>query len=215
MTNKEIFEVVKYFQEIYTSINNEDEILFSSLSFFYKASPHYILHGSLVEKENNVFISWAKDKTFLLKLSDISDLRNCLKKNVVSLDFDDESFKLIYKDKEEKEKVFLCSKTDVHSYAETVSKIQRINKEISFEMELTESFVKDMEILEVYLKDSSITQERNSDKVIEIPTKRIISLLKGSAYFIRFSSKNDEGRRYVDISSKGEYVNMDQIFATI
>jgi hypothetical protein len=216
MTEKEIFEVVKYFKDIYTNINQSEEIFFKGNKFFYKTGPHFLLHGELVKTESNVFVNWISDMTSVkISTKDMDELRNCLKKNIISLDVTKTEFKLTYKDREGNEKVFLCSETPDKSFDTIVSKIDLISGELPEKEALDRAKIDSLEILELYLKEGRSTESRTDDKLIEIPVKRIVSLMKESDYFIRFSNKNDQGRRYVEISSSNAEMSMNQIFATI
>jgi hypothetical protein len=214
MTEKEIFEVVKYFKDIYTTINNGEVIHFSGLRFFYVPNPHYLLHGKL-EASDNAFIKWLSsgEKNFSIKMSDLDDLRDCLKKNVVSIDASDLDFKLTYKDRDLNEKVFSCKHDDTRT---TLS--DRIDSIIPMMVNVSGidgSLIENMEILEIYNENGKVTNLRNSDKIVEIPVKRIISFFKDSENSIRFSDKRSEGHRYVELTGKNKLLSLSQLFATI
>jgi len=216
MTEKEIYEVVKYFKEIYTSINNGSEILFSNGKFYYQGSLYSLLYGELDMTETNPFKEWLKEKNTILNVKDIDSLRNCLKKNVVSLDITDTEFKLTYKDKEENEIVFLCSSIEVpESFQNVINKIDTIETKIDSTTVVDNLNLENKDILELYLDNSVLSETRSSDKVIEIPVKRITSLLKNSEFYINYSKKDSEGKRYVRLGSKNSLLSLNQIFATI
>jgi mevalonate kinase len=216
MTEKEIFEVVKYFKDIYTNMNQSEEVFFKGKRFFYKNNPHFLLHGELLGDDNNVFVNWiSKTKSVKVRIKDMDELRNCLKKNIVSLDISEKEFKLTYKDREEVQKVFLCSEEDESIMDQTIDKIETISKELKGKEKLDSSKIDSLEILELYSDGQKLLESRTDDKIIEIPVKRIVSLMKESEYSIRFSNKNEQGRRYVEISSQNQDLSMSQIFATI
>jgi len=181
MTEKEIFEVIKYFKNIYTSINNGSYILFTNNRFVYQNTQYSLLYGQLDHTETNPFKEWSKNKTFLVQIEDINILRSCLKKNIISLDITENEFKLIYKNKEEVEMIFLCSVIETpREFIDIIEKINNIEKQIYKTETLDGSILNNKEILELYLDDSKLVETRTKDKVIEIPFKRILSLLKDS-----------------------------------
>jgi hypothetical protein len=216
MTEKEIYEVVKYFKEIYTSINNGSEILFSKGKFYYQGTVYSLLYGELDSTESNSFKEWIREKNVLLNIKDIDLLRNCLKKNVVSLDITDNEFKLTYKDKEENEMIFLCSSIEIpESFQNIIEKINNIEIKIDSTTIIEGLNLENKDILELYLDGSVLSENRSSDKIIEIPVKRITSLLKNSEFYINYSKKDTEGKRYVRLGSKNSLLSLNQIFATI
>lgn len=212
-----MFEVVKYFKSIYTTINNKTEkLLFAGTDFYYESNSHFLMLGSLKDQENNEFIKWSKDKNFEIKFSDIDSLRNCLKKNVVDLSFDTD-FLFKYKDKEENDREFLCSETTLSLQDQgLINKINTIKSLLINSTELNYGDFVNKEIIELYLnEDGSVSEERSSDKIIEIPFKRVQSVIKDSNITVKFSDKDDEGKRYVEFTSSNDLLELSQIFATI
>lgn len=215
MEQKEMYEAVKLFKDIYTPINNGARVHFEGLDFYYEASPHFLLHGRLAER-GDPFTTWlSTGKKATVSMADADDLRECLKKNVVSLEATDSEFRLGYKDKEGNDKVFLCPALAESPVSDVIAKVARITAEMKNSTDLTEQSVNGREILELYVRDGDVTTERTQDKIIEIPVKRAISMLRNSTYSVRYSDRNADGRRYVRLTSANDALTMHQIFATI
>jgi sporulation protein YlmC with PRC-barrel domain len=217
MTEKEMFEVVKYFKSIYTTINNKTEkLLFAGSTFYYEGNSHFLMFGRLKDQENNDFIKWSKDKNFEIKFSDVDSLRNCLKKNVVDLNFDTD-FLFKYKDKEDNDREFLCSDVFLSEQNKNlVNKINTIESLLTHSTSLKYDDFVNKEIIELYLNENgTVSEERSSDKIVEIPFKRVQSITKDSDIIVKFSDKDEEGKRYVEFSSSNELLELSQIFATI
>jgi len=218
MTKKEIFEVVKYFKNIYTTINFAEVVYFIDTSFYYLGEQHYILHGELFTKENNAFLEWLKKggKLFMY-MTQVRLLTECLKKNIISLDITDDSFSLKFKDKNDNPREFLCERLKEGDtfFDKVVDKTKMIRSKLSFKRDLPSNYFDGKELLEVYLKNGDIVDDRTSDKLIEIPVKRILSILKSNIHSIRFSNRLDNGRRYIEITGNNKFVRLHQIFATI
>jgi hypothetical protein len=215
MTEKEMFEVIKYFKSIYTAINNDDEIYITNNKIVYRANPFYILYGELQNDESNEFLKWIKDKSATIKISDLNELRVCLKKNVKNVVFDDKRFRVEYENKDSIPLEFLCSNEINKEYDLIVKKINDITKQYIKEYSIEDSLFNE-ELFIAYLdKDLNITLDRTENKVVEIPGKRILSLQKNSEKFLKISEKSEEGKRFVEISSKSDLLNLSQIFATI
>jgi hypothetical protein len=221
MTEKEIFEVVKYFKNIYTTINMKDEIYLvgqdSGAFIYYKDEPYFLLYGKLVDDENNLFLKWIKGKKVALKLKDINNLRECLKKNVIDITSDDSEFILKYKDKEENEVLFVCKNKSNPIYEKIIEKIEVIESHLTKNLDIRKELL-ESDVLELYLDTDNkfLTEEKSSNKLIEIPSKRIMSDQKNAnRHIIRFSEKDESGRRYVEVSSFSDLINLSQIYATI
>lgn len=218
MTEKEIFEVIKYFKEIYTTINFTDTIYFVDMNFYYIGDLHYILHGELFKENENAFTNWVKEGgKFFLRMDHVSRVKECLKKNILSLDITKDTFSLKYKNKDGNEEEFLCKKIDGGDsfFEKIIEKTTKIRSLLIYKGDLPFNYFDDKEILELYLKDNKIVEERTTDKLIEIPVKRIISILKSNVHSIRFSDCLDSGKRYTEITGNNKYVRLRQIFATI
>jgi len=214
MTEKEIFEVVKYFKSIYTAVNMADEFYIADNKIIYKANSFFIIYGELQNQENNPFIQWVNGKTTVVKLSDLNSVRECLKKNVKSIETDKDKFLLKYTDKDGNEKEFLCSNKINAEYQPVTEKIHNIQKSLTSEFKIDSKLFEE-ELLIVYLDGHNITTERTENKIVEIPSKRILSLQKGSETYLKISEKDTDGKRFVQISSKNELLELAQIFATI
>lgn len=217
MNEKEIFEVVKYFKSIYTIINNKTESLrFVGRKFFYETNTHFLMYGELAAQNDNPFLTWADGKTFEVKIKDIDSLRSSLKKNMVSLDSSGD-FSLKYKDRDENEVEFLCSESDIReSEKSLMEKVEAIEGMLKKSGTLAYSDFFNKEIVELYLQENGeISESRTSDKIVEIPFKRIQSVIKDSDISVDFSDKDEEGKRFVRISCSNDLLSLSQIFATI
>jgi hypothetical protein len=219
MTQQEIFEVVKYFKSIYTKVNLQDEIYLVGRSekeadLFYKGEMYFLLYGMIKSEEDNVFLAWLKDKRVKIKISDMDSLRNCLKKNVVDLTTTDSEFSLKYTLKDGTETIFKCIDERDESFESVREKITKIEKILVNKYDLDTSYF-DRDVLEIYSKKGGFTTDRNGDKLIEFPIKRILSYQKESSHILKFSDKDENKKRYVMISSDNTLLSLSQIFATI
>jgi hypothetical protein len=212
------FEVVKYFKSIYTPISSYGEALFcSNGKFFYERNPHFLMCGEFIKDDENNFIKWAADKDFILEFSKIDDLRECLKKNVISMS-SDSNFEIKYKEKDsDTEKSFELSNSKMSVEMRTnITKIEEIDKKMKHSSKFSYSSFKEREIIELYLtQDNTVTFDRTDMKLIEVPFKRVISILKESEITIEFSELESDGKRYVKVSSSNGLIKLSQIYATI
>jgi hypothetical protein len=219
MTQQEIFEVVKYFKSIYTKVNLQDEIYLVGKSekeanLFYKGEMYYLLYGKIKSEEDNVFLTWLKNKSVKIKISDMDSLRNCLKKNVLDLSTTDSDFSLKYTLKDGTETTFKCINEEDESFEAVKDKITKIEGILTNKHDLDVSYF-DRDVLEIYSKKDGFTTDRNGDKLIEFPIKRILSYQKESSHVLSFSDKDENKKRYVMISSDNSVLSLSQIFATI
>jgi len=224
MTEKDIFEVVKYFKSIYTFINIKDDIFLSGGSNYieinYTPDQFFIIYGQLKNDKSNEFLKWINHKNIELNIKEIANLKECLKKNVISLDMDDNKFELKYKDKDGIEKIFLCSVIEVASlkFEESILKIRDINKELGKEIPIDKSIFNN-EITEIYLTHGSNPNETKNyeSKVFELPSKRIVALLKDATnFYMRISGDRiDNNKQFIEISSSNDLIKLSQIFAII
>jgi hypothetical protein len=219
MTQQEIFEIIKYFKSIYTKINLQDEIYLVGKSekeadLFYKGEMYFLLFGKVKSEEDNVFLTWLKDKSVKIKVSEMDSLRNCLKKNVVDLNMTNTEFALKYTLKDGSETVFKCIDEKDESFEKIKDKINNIERSLNNKYVIDSSYF-DRDVLEIYSKEKGFTTDRNGDKLIEFPIKRILSYQKESSYTLSFSDKDENKKRYVMISSSNALLELSQIFATI
>jgi hypothetical protein len=221
MEQKEIYEVVKYFKAIYTKMHvKESESMYvSGAKFYYPSDPHYLLLGEFDTSVKNPFTDWlASGKEFVLDLKQVDALRSCLKKNIVSLDSGEGSLVLKYKDKEEKDTEFRLTKLASRdsSFLPLIAKVERIESELNESLPFAAESFGSKDVLQVYLDgNGSLTSARTISKLIEIPLKRVFSLMEESASSISYSKETPEGMRFIRISSSGNGIKLHQIFATI
>jgi len=214
MIEKDIFKIIKYFKSIYTSINNEDEIYISNNIFLYKPNPFYIIYGKL-QDDSNAFSEWIKEKSTVIKMSEINNLRACLKKDVISVQPSENSFSLNYTDKDMKNIFFICTNEINKNYQRVIDKIKDINSKFVKEFSIDDILLED-ELFTIYLgEENEITSKPTNDKIIEIPSKRILSIQKNSKKLLKISNKDQDGKRFVQLSSITELLEICQIFATI
>jgi hypothetical protein len=237
MTEKDIFEVVKYFKSIYTFINIKDEILLigneTNINIYYTPDKFFVIHGVLFNNNSNEFLKWIKNKRVILNLSVISNLKECLKKNVINLIIDDQNFKLEYTNKDGLPEIFVCSVLDNDKipldFKNSIEKINYVEKKLGEELPINSSLFEN-EITEIYLTEGSnlnSTSVESENKIFELPSKRIISLLKNAdSYSIKISG-NDLGydikieenspsiKQFIEISSSNDLIKLSQIFAII
>jgi len=231
-TQKEIFDVVKYFKFVYTLINNNsvDKIYFKGNRFYYTKDQFFILYGELEDNVENAFLDWIKDKEITIELDYINDFKNdAVKKNLQSLEISDEAFKITYDDRAGDTKEFLCSNQINADYSKIIKTVDNIKSKIVGSYDL--DFTKFEETLLLYIDDNGLSMEIKDETLIDFPIKRILSTqslskalkkylkldetLDGVEYVLHYSDRDEYGKRFIEISSKSILMQINQIFATI
>ena len=211
---KLIYPDFKYFKSIYTQINMGNIIYLTGKNdyvelVYQRDSTFYILTGKLFG--NIELFNWLKrtKNTIKTEIDKIVELgKEVLKKNVISIEYDDNTF------------IYNYSLKDGTTVRREFSSCQPPEmKTIIYQkyFSLDSSFISE-DICEIFIdKNSNITNERTSDKLIEIPTNRILSLVKDGTNSVFFTEKNQAGQRYVSIKSRNENLGVElcQEFLTI
>jgi len=215
---KNIYDVVKYFKELYRIINTKEEVFIENGNIHFPADPYFLMVASLTEVDSDElhFSKWAQTHSTTINIRDVFNLKAALKKNTKEITQDDDSYLIKYTDKETDSDVdFLCSNKNNKEYSETVKKVISIRKQFNKVFKVEPDFFTD-EIFEIYLDGDKLTKEKTLDKILEIPTKKIQSLVKDAeSVFIKITDKDEFGRRYVAVGSKNEFAELIQIFITI
>lgn len=219
---KVIYPEFKYFKNIYTTINIADSVTFFPYDhkiymIFSKDSPYYILTGSL--KQNSIFTKWIRTvNSVTMNLSQINILAKTLKKNAVEISFENENFfKFTYLEKDSGNQTEIILNNDTTFNKEDVIN-NYINLNFTEEHELSDSFINN-EICIIYKNsEGKITSDRTKDKVIEIPSARIRSLIKNGKNKVHICERNIlKGSRLIVIESNNDDLNLTlrQVFNTI
>ena len=221
--SKLVYPEFKYFKNIYTKINLAEEIFFEGNEndvdlYFNTESSFAILYGK-IEKQETEFLKWLKDKTVKFKMADIIQIGKCLKKNAVSIEYDDTNFIFNFTDKDGVEIKVSLENSQYEKLKEIKRKIQLVKQydiksgKIDLEKEDFQS-----DIFVIYNEEEKVSRKRTSDKIIEIPKERINSLLKDFTNVnIQYSTKDNIGARYVILSSKNDEFNLElsEMYKTI
>ncbi len=211
---KTIYPTFKFFKDFYGILNRADECYLVGSDgsfdiFFSQDSQYYLLCGTIWEK--NIFTEWLNGKTVTLKYDDIVLLHKCLKKNVLSIDYDDNKFILEYtnKDGETLISVINVSKPD---YNKTIVALDLM----SYSADIDRKNI-DVEIFTVFENNKELLFKHQDgyDKLIEYPSKKFLSHQKDGDYFIMYSDRLESGIRFVGVASSTEKITLKQIFATI
>ena len=220
---KVIYNDFKMLKNIYTALNKSSKIVFIGRDndvriIFSREDNFFLLFGEITFETE--FTKWLKDghKAVVMEIEKLKSITDALKKNIISLETSDVSFTFSYiskDDGETKNQVFYNSATSDTIKNESL-KIDGILSQLKTKKDIPEAFISD-DIFRVYLKDNELTDERVSDKLLEIPTKRILTFTKNSRNSIGFSEKMEKGERYVGIFSANEELNLNlsQLFLTI
>ena len=212
---KLVYNEFKYFKNIYTTLNRSNYIIFSkkennvSLDFLNDpADVFYILRGETSSK--TLFFNWIREFNIICKvsLSTLKTIKETLKKEVVSVSWNEESFTF----KTVNEGITIFNEPSLEGLLEKPKDISNIlpEKEV-----ITEDFFKD-DITEIFEgSNGEISLERTEIKILEIPSKKILSTLKNGKPFIK--RINQGTRRLVAIEFEDEELELSliQIFATI
>lgn len=212
---KTIYPTFKFFKDYYSILNRADEVyLFGSTDssfdiYFSQDSQYYLLSGTIWEK--NIFTEWLYCKTATLKYDDVVLLHKCLKKNVISIDFDDNEFILEYTDKEGNT-IKTTVSVSTPDYNKTITAVDLMYHSADIDRKNI-----DVEILSVFEKENEIVFKHQDgyDKLIEYPAKKFLSHQKDGTYFITYSDRLESGIRFVGINTSTEKITLKQIFATI
>ena len=219
MTNitdtKSVYNDFKYFKSIYTSLNKTDTIkIFSdgtSVKFQlldYKDSEFSKLFGEFPVLSTN-FMQWclSSKKSLKFPVAYFVKIAKTLKANVVSLSFDDNSFTFNFtEDSNPSSITFSALPYDDPS--------QKFFDMFTHIYSLPNDFTSD-DLCRIYLSDNVITKKSSKDKLLEIPTKKILSLVKDGINSVYMSDEKDGGSRYVGIYSENKNLKMTQVFLTV
>ena len=212
---KSVYNDFKYFKAIYTSLNKADTIKIfadgTSVKFQlldYKDSEFSKLFGEFPVLSTN-FMQWclSSKKSLKFPVAYFVKIAKTLKANVVSLSFDDNSFTFNFME-------------DSNPSSITFSALpyndpsQKFFDMFTYAYSLPNDFTSD-DLCRIYLSDNIITKKSSKDKLLEIPTKKILSLVKDGVNSVYMSDEKDGGSRYVGINSENKNLKMMQVFLTV
>lgn len=212
---KSVYNDFKYFKAIYTSLNKADTIkIFSdgtSVKFQlldYKDSEFSKLFGEFPVLSTN-FMQWclSSKKSLKFPVAYFVKIAKTLKANVVSLSFDNNSFTFNFtEDSNPSSITFSVLPYDDPS--------QKFFDMFTRTYSLPNDFISD-DLCRIYLSNNIITKKSSKDKLLEIPTKKILSLVKDGINSVYMSDEKDGGSRYVGIYSENKNLKMTQVFLTV
>jgi hypothetical protein len=176
-------------------------------------------------------IKWIKDKNLTLELEYINEFKKAaIKKNLKDMIVTDDEFKIVYDDRDGNEQNFVCSNIDNPKHHDIINSIDDIEKKLVYSYELDFSNFEDNLVL-YEDENNEAVKTKTAEKIIEFPIKRILSyqfLSKkakkainldesedGVSYMLYYSDRDDNNKRYVNITSQSGFVKINQIFATI
>lgn len=212
---KSVYNDFKYFKAIYTSLTKADTIKIfadgTSVKFQlldYKDSEFSKLFGEFPVLSTN-FMQWclSSKKSLKFPVAYFVKIAKTLKANVVSLSFDDNSFTFNFmEDSNPSSITFSALPYDDPS--------QKFFDMFTYTYSLPNDFTSD-DLCRIYLSDNVITKKSSKDKLLEIPTKKILSLVKDGVNSVYMSDEKDGGSRYVGIYSENKNLKMAQVFLTV
>ena len=212
---KSVYNDFKYFKAIYTSLNKADTIKIfadgTSVKFQlldYKDSEFSKLFGEFPVLSTN-FMQWclSSKKSLKFPVAYFVKIAKTLKANVISLSFDDNSFTFNFlEDSNPSSITFSALPYDDPS--------QKFFDMFTHTYSLPNDFTSD-DLCRIYLSDNVITKKSSKDKLLEIPTKKILSLVKDGVNSVYMSDEKDGGSRYVGINSENKNLKMTQVFLTV
>ena len=212
---KSVYNDFKYFKAIYTSLNKADTIKIfadgTSVKFQlldYKDSEFSKLFGEFPVLSTN-FMQWclSSKKSLKFPVAYFVKIAKTLKANVISLSFDDNSFTFNFlEDSNPSSITFSALPYDDPS--------QKFFDMFTHTYSLPNDFTSD-DLCRIYLSDNVITKKSSKDKLLEIPTKKILSLVKDGVNSVYMSDEKDGGSRYVGIYSENKNLKMTQVFLTV
>ena len=219
MTNitdtKSVYNDFKYFKSIYTSLNKADTIkIFSdgtSVKFQlldYRDSEFSKLFGEFPVLSTN-FMQWclSSKKSLKFPVAYFVKIAKTLKANVVSLSFDDNSFTFNFLEASNPSSITFAALP----YEDPSQKFLDMFTQTYF---LTNDFISD-DLCRIYISNDKITKRYFDNKLLEIPTKKILSLVKDGVNSLYVSDEKDGGSRYVGIHSENKNLKMTQVFLTV
>lgn len=215
--SKNSFNEFKFFKKIYTKIKSAERVLFTSrdntLFLLFPKNSFYLLYGEVLFESK--FVEWFKNKNinFTVNLDDIALLKSCLKKNVISVSYNDDEFIFEFTDSEGNNKKIAFRNQENIPKDFDVELISEIEKKLVYKFEIDETYFSD-ELFKVFLEEENLSLNRTENKVLEIPTARILSYQKTNNNELQFSERNND-TRYVALSSSGDELKLKQIFLTI
>lgn len=214
ISDKSFVEVFKYIKDINTSINHFGEITCvgngNEIELYFEANSFYILYATL--KGSNAFIDWGKDKQFAFPLETLKTISKCLKKNMLAIEYDDTTFSFCVSENEEETKINLEVITET---PENKNKKEKILKELNKNKDVSVALLEN-DLFQLFLdSNNEVSEEATEDKLVEIPTKKILSATKNCSRFTVSYSEKVGDFRYVSLESENDLIKMNEILAVI
>lgn len=220
---KNNFAVIKYFKELYKTFKTSEEICITNGKMIFPKNQFYLMVGEIkvVDDDDDHFSKWVQEKTVLLNSDEVFRVKGTVGKNVNSIEHTDEEYVIDYKfrekDKTETDSVFKCKSGCEDAFSDISNKIEKIESKFTKEFTISDLDIFDVEILSLYLdeKDNLVT-ERSNKRLIDIPIKRLFSVLQDmTSAFVKISEIDDMNRRYIAVGSENEFAKITQIFLTV
>lgn len=219
MTNN-AYDEFKYFKDIYTTLNKLPEMELISrngvVSFRLHGgddSDFYILRGELYG--DTTFLKWLRsgDGVLYLSTDTLSTLGKTLKKNAISVQPSENKFTFEYATKDQGDTGKNTETTLTKFIYKDDLEIGKIAESLVYTAELPVSAF-GRETTEIYLDGASISTA-SGEKLLEIPTKKILSIVKDASKCTFAYSDATQFGRYVSIKSSNKSMMLEQIFKTI
>lgn len=230
---KVVYETVKSLKEIFTKLTAPkiNKIYFDSLNFAFESQETFILGGSIKfdpSKGESKFFEWLQGKKVSTSIPDLAEMAKCLKSYATSIEMDNDHFTFFYEKptgettlNEKGKSVKITAPANITFYVSEekspFEKIERIENTLSIKDYQIPSSIVSLSVFNLFLSGENIIGERTdgSEKIIEIPSKKLLSLLDKESCKVSISNRIDELFRYVKVSSEIEKISMNQYFATI
>lgn len=215
---KLVYSEVKYFKSLYTQINKSEYIIFHAkkegtvyIEFYSPmCTPYYILRGEL--SGNTEFIKWINQNNIICKLSleEIKTIKSEKKADCVSIIYDENSFTFKSTDNS------ITVKNDV-SLKDEIETRNIYNSHFITSYILLPDFFQD-DICEIFLENEKPTTKRTDEKVLEIPTKKIMSTIKDiNSGELLLDDRTNPIKKFVGLKfvSDDLGLSLTEIFATV
>lgn len=236
---KQVYLEFQFWKKIYTTLNRAEEMLIypadvpteSYVNVIFNSTRFYKFFGKIYG--DNTFVKWINSgHTIKMNLTDLKEIKSALKKNCVSIETTETSFKYTYNvSTDDGEKEVSNIFTDVSDSDITKNFISDIKNYVVTEHiiqndELTGILDKDAKsvFISVIMKDGKLvsTKSEGSETILEIPRSKALSSnvpcsSKDDTFTgaISYTDRDLEDHRLVSITTKSDLLELTQTFKTI
>lgn len=198
--NKKVYSEFKFWKDYWTKLNKFDYIIFNNKKAFLFDSNKFFICYIEFKATDNCFLDWTENKYCKLDITNLNKIRSTKKKDSVLLEYNNDYFKFSNTGEE------IVLENDV-SLLENLKIFYTFENILDNNTECEISINENLDIFEFF---------DDTEKILEIPTKKIKILNNNSIYKIYWSDKNKNNLiRYIKLQSINDDILINQLFKTI